>query len=439
MATVGGFSRHKHLGELNQPLPNEETGTILTPEERKTLVLDNLLGDMDGFDFNYGLDLSDNYVEATGGTTARTLADWMAGDELPIPPVRGFWTDVGDGVNIHPLRDRVFVGDMVDAYTTYVQDASVGTWIKQDISQGLRYLEKTAQFGSLSSIGGIGGLFASRQSDNGQGVGDGVPIGISSWGFNNLVGIRSSWGGYFEARRIQDAGRAFGVEIDIANEGDEAAELYSYSSAATTMGVGIWLASGGDPVNTNPNTVYDSTAAIGIVSNDTKWRKGIVFAANAITGTDGSTGTGCAVEMAKGHELVWRYAGSDSSISAVIRADNTSATTQSRLVFALGSFRIKCIKEDLATEDDLLAIAVPALGAGQAMNRFSLTPTVTGGGLVTIAAAGVDTNIDFAITPKAAGVLKFGTHTADGGSPVTTGYITIKDSGGTVRKLAVIT
>jgi hypothetical protein len=54
-----------------------------------------------------------------------------------------------------------------------------------------------------------------------------------------------------------------------------------------------------------------------------------------------------------------------------------------------------------------------------------------------IQAAGSDTNIDVTLTPKGTGVLRYGTLTANADAPIT-GYITIKDSGGTTRKLAVI-
>ena len=54
-----------------------------------------------------------------------------------------------------------------------------------------------------------------------------------------------------------------------------------------------------------------------------------------------------------------------------------------------------------------------------------------------IASAGTDTNIDLALTPKGTGVVRFGTYTANMALTVQ-GYIEIKDSGGTLRKLAVI-
>jgi hypothetical protein len=50
---------------------------------------------------------------------------------------------------------------------------------------------------------------------------------------------------------------------------------------------------------------------------------------------------------------------------------------------------------------------------------------------------GTDTNIDLALTPKGTGNVRFGTYTASMALTIQ-GYIEIKDSGGTVRKLAVI-
>ena len=56
---------------------------------------------------------------------------------------------------------------------------------------------------------------------------------------------------------------------------------------------------------------------------------------------------------------------------------------------------------------------------------------------ILISARGSDTDIDVAIVPKGAGRLRVGAFVADPGLSVT-GYIEIKDIGGTVRKLAVV-
>lgn len=59
------------------------------------------------------------------------------------------------------------------------------------------------------------------------------------------------------------------------------------------------------------------------------------------------------------------------------------------------------------------------------------------GGAVLFQAAGSDTNIDLQLNPKGSGRVRFGTLTTNADAPIT-GYIEVKDAGGTVRKLAVI-
>lgn len=56
---------------------------------------------------------------------------------------------------------------------------------------------------------------------------------------------------------------------------------------------------------------------------------------------------------------------------------------------------------------------------------------------VVITASGTSTNVDIAITPKGSGLIRYGTWTSNADAAVN-GYITIKDSGGTSRKLATI-
>ncbi len=72
-------------------------------------------------------------------------------------------------------------------------------------------------------------------------------------------------------------------------------------------------------------------------------------------------------------------------------------------------------------------------GVASAVNYLAITNSATGGG-VTIGAAGTDTNINIALTPKGTGTLKFGTYTAKGAEAFD-GFITITDAGGNARKL----
>jgi hypothetical protein len=71
-----------------------------------------------------------------------------------------------------------------------------------------------------------------------------------------------------------------------------------------------------------------------------------------------------------------------------------------------------------------------------AVNRITVTGAVAGSGPV-YGVEGTDTNIDLALTPKGTGLVRFGTYTASMALTVQ-GFIEVKDSGGTIRKLAVI-
>jgi hypothetical protein len=69
--------------------------------------------------------------------------------------------------------------------------------------------------------------------------------------------------------------------------------------------------------------------------------------------------------------------------------------------------------------------------------RLALKTATTIHTIETESAGTGEANIDLALTPKGTGRVRYGTHSAIAAETVT-GYITIKDSGGTERKLAVV-
>jgi hypothetical protein len=79
--------------------------------------------------------------------------------------------------------------------------------------------------------------------------------------------------------------------------------------------------------------------------------------------------------------------------------------------------------------------AFQVTGTGTVVNRLRATAAIAGASPV-FDVVGTDTDIDLTLTPKGAGVVKFGTYTVSALLAVA-GYITIKDSGGTTRRLLV--
>jgi hypothetical protein len=82
-----------------------------------------------------------------------------------------------------------------------------------------------------------------------------------------------------------------------------------------------------------------------------------------------------------------------------------------------------------------VCFAVTTSGAN-VVNYIRADPAAAGSA-AGMSSQGGDTNIDLTLTPKGTGNVRFGTYTADM-TLIVQGFIEVKDSGGTIRKLAVI-
>jgi len=122
-----------------------------------------------------------------------------------------------------------------------------------------------------------------------------------------------------------------------------------------------------------------------------------------------------------------------------------SATTQSTIISTQGSdasvgmfLRVKGnpVGPGFRVENNNgsnICFAVTTSGANVA-NYLRADPAAAGSA-AGMSSQGTDTDIDLTLTPKGTGNIRFGTYTASVLTP--TGYITIKDSGGTTRRLLV--
>jgi len=99
-----------------------------------------------------------------------------------------------------------------------------------------------------------------------------------------------------------------------------------------------------------------------------------------------------------------------------------------------GNARIAAFFNNNATSSFHFSVGVG--GSTSAVNYLDASGSAAGIG-PSLSSQGSDTNIDLALTPKGTGVVQFGTYTAT--VTAVAGYILIKDSGGTTRKLAVLT
>jgi hypothetical protein len=128
---------------------------------------------------------------------------------------------------------------------------------------------------------------------------------------------------------------------------------------------------------------------------------------------------------------------------------NSDASTASTRTYYDSSTSVACIYNSSGI---LFFNTNATIGSSAGSNQMRVSPTasavnyvnITGATAtssstpanVTITGTGTDTNVNLVLATKGTGTVKFGTHSTQSGlSP--TGYITIKDSGDTTRRLLV--
>lgn len=307
------------------------------------------------------------------------------------------------------------------------------TWVNGVGGGVFEYLESQSAFNVRGHLSGIGEFIAGRSSTSPGTAGVGS-INYASFNYNdNTLGARGTWDFYGTHIRAAGAmGPTHGIELDVLNTG----ALVQWSpNAVFPAGLTncLWLAAGGEFAAT-AGAVNPATCAIGIIQNDSSNRatfdKGIIFQNTALNGATGAAGTACAIAFATGHEIQWFN--NNGAQSAFIYAFPGVTNPQSTgIVFAAAGMEFLA-----GTDGSIQAIISPTASA---VNHVALTGSTTGNA-AKITAQGTDTNIDLFLTGQGGGsFVQLAAAFTTASDPATTGFITIKDATGTVRKLATLT
>lgn len=350
-------------------------------------------------------------VTATGGSVARTQADWFVGlgREQEVPPNKGFYTtdSNGDvtaaGVNLWLIRDRMFVGDAAvyrGAETKAVmQGSTVYSGTTYAIDEGdVHYLERDATFHASSpegSIGILGSSATSRRSGLFDSTRQRTAIAIAGYVRNDADDeAESAWAGYFEGvvdhDNVLNTRGCYGLEIAIKDKRSGGGAAPSPYTGVGSLSQGIWLAGGG---GTNGGAAGGpSSVGIKIGQNTEQWKMGICIDATGIEGTDGETGTGTAIGMAKGHMLEWYL--SSTEIGAQLYSDVDTEASQVKLIMRNNQFRFQCTDQIIAQIE----------GVSTHANYFRWQ-TAAANSAPALQAGGSDTDIGVSLRPKGAGVV----------------------------------
>ena len=330
-----------------------------------------------------------------------------------------------NGALIHRFVDRVLVGGAATndgAFPNVTQDWLTQFQITTGLTSGSIVNAATGSLTNTAASSAFGGVFGSQSSAFTSASTSCIGVmGIAV--NNNTTYATRCWGGYFEAHKVHGTTGTGcrGVEIDVRVE-TGVSEIDPLPGAQTQSSCLQLGAGAGVPTTGNSKNVG---AAIQIVGNGTYFRKGIVFLKDALEGTDGTSGAGVALALSTFHALSWYN--TSGGLCGRITTTNTGVSNKTEVRFS-------------STGVQFLGESGQALGywfnVASAVNYPTLNASVTGSPII-LAAAGTDTNIDLQLTTKGTGVVRFGTHAA-----ITTetlsGYITIKDAGGTSRKVAVV-
>lgn len=326
----------------------------------------------------------------------------------------GFWLDDVPPGKVDSISGRLLVGDAVNQ-NGELAPGTEKTWVGNEASGNMTYFDSRSQSAIYSINGGIALATASRSSDNAR-TGELNTIGHGSYAVNdntNAADKKSVWAYYGHAHQKTANDFTAGIELDVCSV-QTLASVDPYAMDVTGSVACAWLGVGGETAQGLISGGYGASltnvsCALGIINSASsaagnRYEKGIVFHASSIAGTDGTTGTGVALQFAKGHEITWKHSSGANAFAGKIRSDVSSAADHQRIVFENGSLNIKGVQADLTTEVKLFSVTTHATAA----NYLRTTAAATGSG-PSLESVGSDSDVSLIISSKGTGAVNIRT------------------------------
>ncbi|NHO33338.1 hypothetical protein [Acetobacter fallax] len=252
------------------------------------------------------------YVVDENGRSRRAKTGSISGAAAQFASTGKFYSD--QGATVARYGDRLFVGSATANDGAADRDNRPTDWLTSEMAAtsigGWAIWRST--LAALSTIGASAVAAGSRTSDavsNAAALGS-MPssIGVSSWGIADSTQNptdATAYAFYGEAWRMAGVNYqpTFGMELEAVNLGGDASGMTTPYHVNCGGGVyGIQLGSGGGQTS----GTSDAEAALTFVSNPSRWKYGLMFAAGSLTGTDGTdSGYGSAIVMAARQGLSW--------------------------------------------------------------------------------------------------------------------------------------
>ncbi|MTH65079.1 hypothetical protein [Paracoccus shanxieyensis] len=335
-------------------------------------------------------------------------------------------TNLGGKVNRIP--DRVFVGRAAQAFAGNSGSGDGGTSIFSTPASSPAYLAVNAshlvEAGSQGQYGSVDVVQTAILPGGAAGIAHGAAV------VNDRPGGRA-WGYIAEIQHEPGALNANGVEWAIKNKSEQNTTYRPYQRVNGTFA--SRAVAGGDATfggaATNPSTAAHIIIRNNEGGNTHAWNSGIVFTADALTGTDGSAadnGLGEAMSLARNHYIGWYAPDTPNGLAAIITSRVTQTQNRMRQFFA----------DDAVVFDSLASggAVFRAQHVANGVNYLQATNGPTGSGAI-LAAVGPDANINLRLQSKGTGRVQFGTVATQGAYTIN-GFIEVLSLQGEVVKLA---
>jgi hypothetical protein len=384
-----------------------------------------------------------NAVAITGGTINGTVIGGAT-------PAAGTFTTLGVTTSINAVGTDPDVNLLINSKGTG------STIFNSDNGEHLRIFDRgLASVVNYAQISGATNTNAPRIS--GQGSGTNVPLFIGTKGTSQIAFYTNNFNQ--EQMRVshtasavnyvQVTGSTTGNLPGISAQGSDASVSLAYSAKGvashrfqTNGGEILRVSQFGSTAPVNRTEIFGGTSGFGalVQSGGTDTNVNLEFGTKAAglfsfkTNTP-SNGTG-AEQLRIAHTAsavnYVQVTGAATGGAPTISAQGSDANANLILVAKGGNSVVLQTRGGGTQRTSFLAN-----DSGSNSVNFLQATSHNAGSAPILSAQGTDTNIDLALTPKGTGKVRFGTYTADM-TLIVQGFIEVKDSGGTIRKLAVI-
>lgn len=270
---------------------------------------------------------------------------------------------------------------------------------------------------------------------------------------NPVIGVR------FRADELTEGGNGVGGKnssltnfyMDLGGLGNSDGVVIDNENVSVSNGVVIGVPSGGSGVFVTSNGKYyrvnniSATASAGTTLFELAGDDGLIVNCHAFSFAGGGigyrfNGNRPSIVSCKNFNGQYGFRRNAGAVPGTLTNCESTGATTSDYSTSLQEVPLNCNFQTSSFKSSFISAGGNRVAefsyVDSSVNYLRFDPSIAGNPVV-IRSTGADTNVDLSLIPKGTGNVRFGSHTTTADVAIT-GYITIKDAGGTVRKLAVI-